>query len=197
MSKISGIFATAAAAALISSASSAPSFRRRADRRPDHENQHQPVLRQDEAGLRGEGQGARPHAASLRRQVRRRQRRRSRCDRAAYGRRRQGHPAGAERLRPRSCRQSRRPARPASSSSPSTRRSIRRPRPTRNVRHRQLQGRRADRRVGQGDARRQGQDRQDRNTRSRRERTVGRLSCVTTASSPASAFRSRIPSTTP
>ena len=50
-------------------------------------------------------------------------------------------------------------------------------------RHRQLQGRRADRRVGEGDARRQGQDRQDRHARPRRQRAVGRLSSVTTASS--------------
>ena len=42
-------------------------------------------------------------------------------------------------------------------------------------RHRQLQGRRADRRVGEGEARRQGQDRQDRHTRPRRQRAVGRL----------------------
>ena len=65
-------------------------------RRPGHQDQHQSVLRQDEGGLRGQGQGARPDAAGLCRQIRRRQRRRSQGDRAAYRRRRQGHPAGAD-----------------------------------------------------------------------------------------------------
>ena len=46
----------------------------------------------------------------------------------------------------------------------------------RQLRHRQLQGRRADRPMGEGDARRQGQDRQDRHARSTRQPADGRLS---------------------
>ena len=195
MSKKSGIFTSAAAAALSIALTSAPSHADQIHRRARHQDQHQSLLRQDEGGLRGQGQGTRPDAAGLRRQVRRRQRRRGRGDRATDRGRRQGHPAGAERFdRDRADgregpqgRHSRHHARHAA-------RSDRRRR--RQFRHRQFQGRRTDRPVGEGDARRQGRD-APRSPRSispptSRPSTI----CATTASSPASASRSRIPSTT-
>ena len=157
-------------------------------RRPRHQDQHQSVLRQDEGGLRGQSQGTRPHPAGLCRQGRRRQRRRSQGDRAADRRRRQGHPAGAERFDGDRAdgeegarrRHHRHHARHAARSGRRRRRA---------VRHRQLQGRRTDRPVGQGHARRQGGKRQDRHARP--DAPISRPStiCATTASSPASASR--------
>ena len=52
MSKISGIFATVAAAAITLALTERAVLRRRADRRSGHQDQHQPVLRQDEGRLR-------------------------------------------------------------------------------------------------------------------------------------------------
>ena len=141
----------------------------------DHQDQHQSVLRQDEGRLRGQSQGTRPHPAGLRRQGRRRQRRRGQGDRAADRRRRQGHPAGAERLDGDRAdgeegarrRHHRHHARHAARSGRRRRRA---------VRHRQLQGRRTDRPVGQGHARRQGGQRQDRHARPDGQPAVRRLS---------------------
>ena len=91
----------------------------------------------------------------LRRQGGRRQRRPGRRDRAADRRRRQGHPAGAERLDRdradgREGPQGRHPRHHARHAARSDHRR------RRQFRHRQLQGRRVDRPVGEGDARRQG-----------------------------------------
>ena len=176
MSKISGIFASAAAAALSLALCWARLRYAGRYRRACHENQHQSLLCQDEGRLRGQGQGARPDAASLRRQVRRRQRRRGRGDRAADRRRRQGHPARAERFdRDRADRRRRR-ATPASSSSRSTRRSIPITAADANFATDNFKAGRADRPMGEGDPRRQGQDGQDRHARPHRQPADGRLS---------------------
>ncbi len=97
MSKISGILASVAAAALAFGFAAAPAYAGDIVGLITKTNTN-PFFVKMKAGLRGQGEGARPHAAGLRRQVRRRQRRPGRGDRAADGRRRQGHPAGAERL---------------------------------------------------------------------------------------------------
>ena len=125
MSKISGLFFTSIAAAALSLALVGGPAYAGDIVGPHHQDQHQSLLRQDEGRLRGQGQGTRPDASGLRRQVRRRQRWRGQSDRAAD---RPPAPRAfcwCRAIRRRSCRRSRRPATPASSSSRSTRRSIR------------------------------------------------------------------------
>ncbi len=175
VSKISGIFATAAAAAITLALTSAPSYADGPIVGLVTKTNTNPFFVKMKEGFEAKAKELGLTPAGLRRQVRRRQRRRSRGDRAADRRRRQGHPAGAERFdRDRADgeegarrRRHRHHARYAARSADRRRRAFR---------HRQLQGRPADRRVGEGNARRQGQDRQDRHARPRRQRADRRLS---------------------
>ena len=116
-----------------------------------------------------------------------------RRDRGADRRRRQGHPAGSERFdRDRADRQEGARRRHPGDHARHAARSDRRRR--RQFRHRQFQGRRADRPMGESDARRQGR-RAPRSPPSTSPPTSRRSTIsATTASSPASASRSRIPS---
>ncbi len=170
-------------------------LRGRHDHWPDHQDQHQSLLRQDEGRRPGEGQGTRRHLAGLRRQVRRRQRRRGRRHRGADGRRRQGHSARAQRLhRDRADRREGAQSRHHRDHARHPARSGHRRR--RQLRHRQFQGRRIDRRSGP--RRRSATRRPPRRSPLSISPPTNRRSTisVTTASSPASASRSRIPSTT-
>ena len=124
-------------------------------RLPDHQDRHQPLLRQDEGRRDRQGRRTRRDAEDLCRQDRRRQRKPGRGDRNLHRRRRQGHPA-RRRPTPRpSCRPVQEGARrrhPRHRARHAARADRRR---RRDLRHRQLQGRRTDRRMGRRDARRQ------------------------------------------
>ena len=151
------------------------------DRRPDHQDQQQPVLRQDEGRRRGQGQGARRRAAELRRQVRRRQREPGRRGREPDLGRRQGHPDHAQRHQgDRADHQEGARRRHPGDRARHAARSDRRRR--RHLRHRQFQGRRADRRVGAEDPGRQGEGRA-RSPSSTRSRTSRPSTCCATRAS--------------
>ncbi len=81
---------SAAAVAIAGLCRSGLSRRRR--RLPDHQDRHQPVLRQDEGRRHRQGQGTRRRPEVLCRQDRRRQRKPGCGDRNLHRRRRQGHP---------------------------------------------------------------------------------------------------------
>ncbi len=142
-------------------------------RLPYHQDRHQPVLREDEGRRRGEGERAGHRPEILCRQDRRRQRGAGGRGRDLHRRRRQGYPhhplrhQGHRADDPEGARRRYSGDRPRHAARPD--RCGRR-----DLRHRQLQGRRADRPVGEGDAGRQGGRRQDRDARPRRVAAFGR-----------------------